>query len=287
MSTIDGSTRLFGIVGDPVSAVRSPQWFNAAFAAAGRNAVLVPLHVEAAGLAALWRGLHQVRNLDGLVITMPHKAAAAALVDERDAAASRVGAINAARRRPDGAWEGAMFDGTGFVEGLRRAGHDVAGWRVRLWGLGGAGTAVALALAEAGAASLSLCDARPDRIAAVRALLREIPGLVVDGDGGFDADLMVNATPLGMAADDPLPFDPARLTRRAVVADLVSTPEMTPLLHRAAQHGHAIHTGRHLHECQAALAARFFRLPGTFAAPRWESGPHHRPGTPAPPPGPA
>ncbi len=136
---VDGATRLYGIVGDPITQVRSPEVITAGFRAAGQNALMVPIHVLPDGFEATMRGLMSVANLDGLVITVPYKARAAALVDRLHATGERVGAINAMRREPDGAWSGDMFDGTGLVSGLRGHGFDFAGARVKMLGAGGAG----------------------------------------------------------------------------------------------------------------------------------------------------
>ena len=105
-----------------------------------------------------------------MIFTMPHKAAALPLVDEASEVARRVGAINAARRDPAGRWEGEMFDGQGFVRGLRRHGHDARGRRAALLGAGGAGRAIAFALAESGIASISVHEL--DRAKAIDARRR-------------------------------------------------------------------------------------------------------------------
>ncbi|MFO1320082.1 MAG: shikimate dehydrogenase [Burkholderiales bacterium] len=258
---IDGGTRLFAIVGDPISAVRSPEVFNAWFARAGRNAVLVPMHVAAQDLPRVVAGLQAIRNLDGIVVTMPHKAAACALVDALGPMATVVGAINAMRREPDGRWCGEMFDGRGFVDGLRAQGIDMAGLRVRQVGAGAAGTAVAVALAEAGVASLRISDIAPERVRDVvsrvgQAYPEATIEIAATGDVG-DCELVVNVTPLGMRPEDPLPFDPDAWPASVIVADVVTQPEMTPLLLRAQAGGHRVHTGRHMHEGQARLAAAF------------------------------
>jgi len=258
---IDGATRLYVIIGDPISAVRSPQFFNALFAEHGINAVLVALHVDADGLDAAWAGLKAMRNLAGVVVTMPHKVRAAALVDALGPAGQIAGAINAARREPDGRWLGDMFDGRGFVDGLRAQGHEIAGRKVHLLGLGGAGTAIAVALAEGGVSGLVLQDvdaARRDRL--VDRIATGFPNLAVTPgtapDPGVDA--AINATPLGMKVNDPLPFDPATLPRSTLVVDIITKPEMTPLLERAAATGHRVHAGGHMHRGQALCVARFF-----------------------------
>lgn len=261
LEEIDGATRLYGIVGDPISAVRSPEMFNTMFARDGVNAVLVPLHVTADELASAWDGLTSIRNLCGLVITMPHKERVAALLDEVGAAGQIVGAVNAARRDPDGRWRGDMFDGAGFVDGLLAAGHDVKGWNVRVSGLGGAGAAIAVALAQAGVAGLALHDldsGRQDR--RCHQLRADFPTVRIIAGNSSDSpfDAVVNATPLGMRSSDPLPFDPSELPRETLVVDVVTKPEMTPLLERAARTGHPVHTGRHMHLGQARRVAEFF-----------------------------
>ncbi|MGK6311074.1 shikimate dehydrogenase family protein [Variovorax sp. DT-64] len=258
---LDGSTQLYGIVGDPISAVRSPEVFNAMFSHRGVNAVLVPMHVGEEDIASAWAGLSRLRNLRGLVVTMPHKARVVALLDDVGAAGRLVGAVNAARREPDGRWTGDMFDGVGFVDGLRREGHDLSGWNVRLLGLGGAGAAIAIALAQAGVAGLTLHDPDIDkRDRLVRQLQAAFPTVCIATEtaSGRAFDAVVNATPLGMKSRDPLPFDPAELPGEALVVDVITKPEITPLLQRAIDTGHRVHSGKHMHLGQARRVAAFF-----------------------------
>jgi shikimate dehydrogenase len=264
LEEIDGATRLYGIVGDPVSAVRSPEVFNTMFARSGVNAVLVPLHVAADELESAWAGLSAIRNLCGLVITMPHKTRVAAFLDEVGAAGQIVGSVNAARREPDGRWRGDMFDGAGFVDGLRAEGHHPEGWNVRVCGLGGAGAAIAVALAQAGVAGLTLHDRDcGGRDGLCRRLQADFPTVRITSENSSDTSFaaVVNATPLGMKSSDPLPFDPVELPRETLVVDVITKPEMTPLLQRAANTGHPVHTGRHMHLGQARRVAEFFGYP--------------------------
>ncbi len=258
---IDGGTRLYAIIGDPISSVRSPAVYNALFARRGINAVFVPLHVAAGDLAAAWAGLKATRNFDGLVVTMPHKNAMCELVDELLPDARLVGAVNTVRRRSDGRWEGDMFDGIGCVDGLRRQGHEVAGRSVFLAGVGGAGAAIAMALVQAGVARLVIADldaARRDGvIARIRAALPQAAVEVGSADSA-PYDIAINATPLGMRAGDPLPFDPAKLPPTTLIVDVINKPEITALLALAQKTGHPIHPGRHLHHGQAIAAAKFF-----------------------------
>lgn len=255
--TIGGATRLFGILGDPVAVVRSPAWWNALFARSGRDAVFVPLQVSAADLPRAWAGLGAIGNLDGLVLTMPHKQAVLPLLDALGPSAHLVGAANTVRRLPGGGWEGEMFDGEGFVAGLRARGIAPEGRRVRQIGCGGAGRAIAFALARAGVAALALEDAVPGRAEELaRAVADTFPGL----DGGGAPDLLVNATPLGLAPGDARPFRDVALSAAVAVADVIPNPEVTPLLAAARAAGAATATGRDMFEGQARLAAAWFGL---------------------------
>ena len=101
-------------------------------------AVLVPLHVPAAGLANLIELFRQCRNWDGLIVTVPHKVDIARYLDELGDSARLTGAVNTIRKNADGRLSGANFDGEGFMRGLQSHGHDVRGRRLMLIGAGGA-----------------------------------------------------------------------------------------------------------------------------------------------------
>jgi shikimate dehydrogenase len=255
--SITGTTRLFAILGDPVSVVRSPAWWNGLFARAGRDAAFVPMQVSAADLPRAWAGLHAIGNLDGLVLTMPHKRVALSLVDVLGPSARLTGAVNTVRRLPDGRWEGEMFDGEGFVAGLRGRGIAPEGRHVRQVGCGGAGRAIAFALARAGVASVALEDEAPGRAASLAA---EIAAAFPTVGRGGECELLVNATPLGLAGGDPLPFATALLSPRLAVADVIPNPEVTPLIAAARAAGCATATGRDMFEGQAQLAAAYFGI---------------------------
>lgn len=113
---IGGTTRLMGVIGDPIVQARTPGAINPIFAAMGADIVCVPLHVPAADLATCWAGLKAMPNLVGFGITLPHKQAALALCDSLDPLAERVGAVNLVRREADGSFRGYQFDGAGFLD---------------------------------------------------------------------------------------------------------------------------------------------------------------------------
>ncbi len=205
-----------------------------------------------------------MENLDGLVVTMPHKNAMCELLDELGPAAESIGAVNAAKRLADGRWVGDMFDGRGCVRGLLDQGHEVANKSVFLLGTGAAGSAVAFALAEAGVKQLLIDDVDEDRCAQVAKRVKAaFPEANVDAGKllvGNGHDLIINATPLGMRPDDPLPFDPAVVPKTTLVVDVITKPVMTPLAGARRQSlGQRIHGGNHMHAGQAIEAARFFQ----------------------------
>lgn len=260
MAAITGTTRVIGIIADPIGHVRTPQVMNARFAEAGIDAVVVPVHVGADGLSALWSGLRQMRNLSGLIVTVPHKLAVTALCDELLPNARLVGAANAIHRLDDGRFVGEMFDGLGFVEGLRRQNRDPKGRRALLLGAGGAASAIAFALAAAGVARLSIANRSAEK---ARRLAEQVAAAFPAVDVAAAApdpaghDLIINGTSLGLQPDDALPLDPASLTSGMTVAEVIMQPARTRLLDAAASRGCVTHEGLHMLQSQIDLLARF------------------------------
>ena len=263
--TITGATRLLAIIGDPVAPLRSPAFFNAAFARMGRDMAFVAFQIPAGALERSWPAFEAMKNLDGIVITMPHKEAVLPLLADLGPTARLTHSVNTIRRRADGTFEGDMFDGEGFRDGLERAGHPPRGRRILQVGCGAAGTAIACALARAGAAELTIHDSAAARQSALADLLRtHFPETrVVTGPPdprGFD--VVVNATPLGLREGDPTSVDPSLLVASQVVADVIPNPEVTPLIAAARAIGCATTTGRDMHEGQARLAAAYLGIEG-------------------------
>jgi shikimate dehydrogenase len=260
---IGGATQLFCLIGDPISSVQSPALFNALFEASSTNAVCIPVHLRAGDLDAFWAGFRQIGNIAGLLVTMPHKRPMAALVDDIDPTSRQVGAINVARREADGRWRGAIFDGWGCVLGMLWEGNDPTGKRVLLVGCGGAGSAIAFALSQMNVDRLAIFDVDvqvAERVAAqVSSVFPQCPVSVHEPDpNGFD--IVINATPLGMASGDHFPFDVDRLRPGMVVVDVVTKPDPTALGLAARERGCRTQSGRAMHEGQAVYAAAFFGL---------------------------
>lgn len=260
---ISGTTRLYAVLGDPVTQVQSPGLMNPLFARLGIDAVLVPVHASPAHLAEVVGGLRCAGNVDGIFVTVPHKIAAVGLADRCGPMVEITGATNALRREPDGRWYAENFDGIGFVTGLTAAGHDPKDSGVALVGAGGAGSAIAAALLAAGTGRLAVCDPDTAKLSGLLARLdAHWPGRTVTSATPLleGADIVVNATPLGLRPGDPLPLRPESLPPGAVVADIIMAPRETRLLREAAARGHRVHHGIHMLDGQLASYREFFGL---------------------------
>lgn len=246
---VSGATRLAAVIGSPVRHSLSPAIHNAAFSAAGADWVFVALEVAPGHGAAAVRAM-QVLGLGGLAVTTPHKADVAAALDEVDPAAAALGSVNTVVRRDDGSTFGASTDGAGFVESLRAAGHDPEGRRVAVVGAGAAARSVIEALDRAGAEHIAVINR--SEAAAVRAAALSGRATVSAHSAVTHADIVVNATSVGMGTDE-VPFEVSLLHADHVVADLVYHPLATALLRAAAAAGAATVDGLGMLVHQAAL----------------------------------
>ena len=253
----NGETRVHLIIGDPVAQTKSPSGLTTEFAARGVNAICVPVHIAPADFDAFVAAAKRAQNIDGLVVTIPHKFAALRHCDETTGRSTFLGVANVLWRVAADCWRGDMTDGAAMVAALQRAGCEPAGRRALVVGAGGAGSAVALALVEAGVAGLTVTDVdRERRNRLVDRLAPRTPLIVLGGSPDPEGcDVVVNATPAGMRPDDPLPVDVGRLESSAFVADLITKPVMTPLLKAAHARGCAVVTGEDMFAAQAGRLA--------------------------------
>lgn len=262
--TINGNSRVVGILADPIGHVRTPQLFNASMARQGLDAVCVPFHVKADGLVRFLEGIRQMESLAGIIVTIPYKERVVAACDELSEAARLVGSANCIRREDGGRLVGGNFDGDGFVSGLKSAGHDVKGRRVLLLGAGGAGKSIALAIAREAPAQFVIHNRTPERaVEAAERIRLALPGAPVsagaDDPAGFD--LVINATALGLRDGEPLPLDPARLGAGTLVCEAAMRDGDTALLAAARARGCRVHLGQHMLLGQIVSIANFLGLP--------------------------
>jgi shikimate dehydrogenase len=265
VSQLNGATRLYPIIGDPIEYVESPVRLTATFDARGHNGVCIPIQVAERELDAAMGGLSAMANVDGILVTMPHKAAAFAYCATSSARASTLGAVSVMRRNPDRTWHGDALDGIAFVQALTDRGARVERARALLIGAGSAGSQIALALLEAGARELVIHDIDDARTSVlVRRLAHFGSSHVTAGPPdptGFD--LVCHASPLGMEEGDPLPIDTALLAPTMVVGDVIAGHGVTPLINAAEVAGCRVSTGVDMVDATQHLIADFMLGRGT------------------------
>jgi shikimate dehydrogenase len=259
MPTLGGATRLHVIIGDPIAQVRAPGGITAAFAARGHDGILVPIQVAVADLSDFLSVAARLKNLDGIVVTIPHKFACYEACASATDRAHFLGAANLMRRRVDGRWHGDMVDGLGFVGAARAKGIDPKERRALLIGAGGAGSAIALALVDAGVSELAIHDseiARRDALIGRLNMLGKTRAHAGSSDpSGYD--LVANATPAGMQAGDSLPVDVARLARAAYCGCVITKPEVSPFIAAARKIGCVTATGTDMYLAQQQMMVDF------------------------------
>ncbi len=160
---VNGATRLYGTIGDPIRQLRMTAIMPQVFAAVGANAVWLPFEGGSDLLPLMLDALTKMRNLGGFTVTIPHKTTMLELLGRATPRALAAGSVNLVRRDDDGALVGDNVDGVGFVRGLEAQGHRVRDASVWLVGLGGAGGAIAAALCEAGIGRLLVTEIQDAR----------------------------------------------------------------------------------------------------------------------------
>jgi len=231
LNVIDGTTLVYGILGRPVAHSLSPAMHNAAFRELGINAVYVAFTVaDLAQAVAGLRGL-QIR---GVSVTIPFKEEIIPLLDEVDPQATRIGAVNTVVSR-DGRLVGHNTDWLGALIALEEQ-TEIAGKRVLILGAGGASRAIAFAILEKGGHA-AVTDMEKDKALALsRQMWVEVVAL--DHLDQYPADILINATPVGMEPrSGDIPIDPTLLSRFQVVMDIVYKPLETRLLQEAKSQG--------------------------------------------------
>ena len=265
---ISGKTTLIAHLGYPTFAFKAPLIYNPWFDKNDIDAVVVPMGVKAEDYPDFLKYLFKLTNIRGALVTMPHKVTTTQLVDELTPTAKIAGAANAILLREDGTLLGDQFDGAGFVRGVERKGLPLTGKKALVVGNGGVGSAIVASLAGAGVSALGLFD---PSAAASEALAGRIkthyPDIAVTtGTKDPDSyDLVVNATPLGMNDDDPLPVDVDRIKPSTFVGEVVMKQTITPFLQAAQDKGCPIQIGTDMLYEQIPAYLEFFGF-GTATA---------------------
>jgi shikimate dehydrogenase len=169
---ISGSTTLIAHIGYPTETFKAPLIYNPYFEKARIDAVVVPMGVKAGDYRDFLKSIFRLTNIRGALITMPHKVTTVGLLDECSTAVKVAGSCNAILRRADGTLLGDMFDGAGFIRGLKRKGFEFGGAACLVVGAGGVGSAIAASIAAEGPGSIALSDTRPGSAESLAARLR-------------------------------------------------------------------------------------------------------------------
>ncbi|MDB5517303.1 MAG: shikimate dehydrogenase [Tardiphaga sp.] len=259
LNNFSGATRIYPILGDPISQVKSPSGLTRAFEAEG-HAIVVPLHVAPGAFSNIVHALSQIQNVDGFMATMPHKFVAFEQASSASERATMLRSANVVRRTPAGGWYADLLDGVGFVRASKSKGYVISGKRALLVGAGGAGGAIGLELLTTGVSYLAVHDTDVERrdtmIGKLAGLDRGRVGAGSPDPEGFD--IVVNATPAGMSETDLAPVDLAKLRGNMLVGEVITRPTLTPLLLAAQREGCRTQSGIDMFDAAVQSTIDFF-----------------------------
>ncbi len=241
---LNGATRLYFVVGDPIDQVKSPEGVSKALQQKNLNAICIPAHVDSKNLCSFYKMCRIIENIDGIIVTVPHKIQSAAFCDRLSERSKFLGSVNVIVVTKDG-FEGDMLDGIGYVSALKEKGCVIKGKRVLLCGLGGAGGAIAHALALSGVGELAIFDNDEKRQDTMIERLNALDhARITKGSRNLsEFDIAINATPTGMKTTDPLPFDIETFPEGLWACDVITKPIETAWITTARKLGSNVVTG--------------------------------------------
>jgi shikimate dehydrogenase len=249
---VSGKTKIIGIFGFPVGHTLSPAMHNAAFQSLGLDMVYAAFKVEPGELREAVQAVRAL-NMPGVNITVPHKEQVIPLLDHVVEEAAFIGAVNTVVNK-DRKLTGYNTDGRGFMSSLTEAGISTEGKHIMIIGAGGASRAISYYLSEK-AANVRIYDIdRPklERLVNDLGKIRNNVVLLESIEESGDPDIIINATPLGLKPDDPLPLKPDAIAPDMIVCDLVY--KKTGLLQEAEKRGARILDGSGMLLWQGVLA---------------------------------
>ncbi|MDA3958912.1 shikimate dehydrogenase [Oceanispirochaeta sp.] len=241
---LTAETGLYGIIGNPVLHTRSPQIHNPGFRAAGINAVYVPFTVD--DLDAFFT-LANFLNISGFSVTVPHKEAVRAFLQQEDEAVQVVGACNTVVRMKGSrqGWEGFNTDVIGFIEPLKEKIPTLKEKKAAVIGAGGAARSAVFALLQEGC-ELSIFNRSENRALQMAEEFccagGSLDSFKEKTDSGETYDLIIQTTTVGMGEgkpeeeqENPIPF--FAFTGKEVLYDIIYIPRETPLMAKASRAG--------------------------------------------------
>ena len=267
MAIVDVSTKLVGLLGNPLGHSFSPAMHNRAFETLGLNYFYMPIEVTPEDLEVVARGISRM-NFAGYNVTIPHKIQIMEYLDHIDELARTIGAVNTVKIE-NGVATGYNTDGIGYVQSLEtEAGISVEGKTCFILGCGGAARAIAMTLAFKNVDEIILCNRTEqkahDLSEEINAKVRRCCSVVPLQNSAIKAaidrvDVLINTTSIGMHPDeDHIPVEEALIPEGIVVSDIVYNPARTKLLHAAAGRGCRIVFGLGMLVYQGAEAFRIW-----------------------------
>lgn len=253
-----GRATFYTMIGTPVLQVKSPLLYNSYFAKHGMDAVMIAMDIPKGQLASHFRHMRTISNFGGCIVTIPHKQAAVDCMDEITSRARDLGAVNVVRIK-NRRLIGDMVDGLGFVLAVNLHGLDLSGSKAAVIGGGGAGAAIAYAIAGSGAEKIIIKETQAERHEFLDRLLKNVNPemrLSFELTSLEEFDLVVNATPVGMNDDPNVPFPTDTLCPSTLVADVVTSPKVTPWLAAALKKGCKVQYGVEMAYGQFGLMGR-------------------------------
>lgn len=260
---IDSNTLLFGVIGDPIRHSKSPIMMNRAFRETGINGVYTAFHVTSDRIGDFAAGVRAM-GIRGVNVTIPHKLDIMSVLDEIDASAQAIGAVNTIVNDA-GRLIGYNTDGIGYVRSLKEeAERELAGKRIVVIGAGGAARGIIYALASENPARITVANRSVDRAKELAdSLQNKVDIEAISNDelqtACEQADIVINTTSVGMFPHtEETPIDASWLKLGAVASDLIYNPLKTKFLQQAELRGCRIHGGLGMFIYQGAYAFEYW-----------------------------
>ena len=259
-----GTTKIYGCLADPIDHVRAPSIFTSIFQDKQKDAVMIPIHVNADNLENVVISLKSIKNFEGM--TIPHKTDIAKLCDYLEPDAKFTGAVNWIKFDNDRKLIGNNFDGQGFVNGLIGQNFTLKNKSVCLFGAGGAAVSIGCSLANEQIKSLKLINRDINKAINLKKKINAKSNLLkveIFPENEYSltgSDIIINATSLGLKKTDKLPFDVTNSSLNSVIVDIIMQPEETELLKHAKSLGRSIHYGKYMIESQIDLVNDFLKI---------------------------
>jgi shikimate dehydrogenase len=260
---IDSNTLLFGVIGNPIRHSKSPIMMNRAFRETGINGVYTAFHVASDRIGDFAAGVRAM-GIRGVNVTIPHKLDIMSVLDEIDASAQAIGAVNTIVNDA-GRLIGYNTDGIGYVRSLKEeAERELAGKRIVVLGAGGAARGIIYALASENPARITIANRSVDRAKELADSLQNKVDIEAISNEELQtacqqADIVINTTSVGMFPQtEETPIDASWLKPGAVASDLIYNPLKTKFLQQAEQRGCRIHGGLGMFIYQGAYAFEYW-----------------------------